>query len=36
MRGKKQSNPGDQGSGRSSQRGRVIAVDEYDVIEEDR
>lgn len=29
-------NFGDQGSRKSSQRGRVIDVDEYDVIEEDR
>ena len=36
MLGKKQGGPGDQGSGRSDQRGRVIDVDEYDVIEEDR
>ena len=36
MLGKKQGGPGDQGSRRSDQRGRVIDVDEYDVIEEDR
>ena len=32
----KQGDLGDQDSGKSSQRGRVIDVDEYDVIEEDR
>jgi len=36
MLGKKHGDPGNQDSGRSSQRGRVIDVDEYDVIEEDR
>ena len=36
MLGKKKGNPGDQSSRKSSQGGRVIDVDEYDVIEEER
>ena len=36
MLGKKRGDTGDQGSRKSSQSGRVIDVDEYDVIEEDR